>query len=96
MNFIRNNMFYFSAASALNIKMISVLLAYLLTTTVSRRFGADDAGYFFYGMTLVTLLSAVSGIGLDSTLVRFISAEKACEAEGDVMVNWNGSSGCDF
>lgn len=50
---------------------VVVLLSYLL---VARVLGAAEAGLYFLAFTVVTVVSAVARLGLDSSLVRFIAA----------------------
>ncbi|MGI3130183.1 oligosaccharide flippase family protein [Halopseudomonas pachastrellae] len=63
------------SAVALLVKVIAAAAAFLMNLVVARSLGASEAGLFFFGFTLITLLAAIARMGLDNSLVRFVAAE---------------------
>lgn len=63
------------SAVAMLVKVLAAGAAFLMNLVVARSLGASEAGLFFFGLTLITLLAAISRMGLDNSLVRFVAAE---------------------
>ena len=60
---------------AICVKVLAAGAAFLMNIVVARTLGASEAGLFFFGFTLITLLAGIARMGLDNSLVRFISSE---------------------
>ena len=52
-------------------KLLSAISIFILSVFLARNFGADESGYYFLSLTLVTFLSVISRVGLDNTVLRF-------------------------
>lgn len=64
------------------IKVLATAIAFLMSIVIARKLGPEEAGLFFLGLTLVTLLATVGRMGLDSSLMRFVAkAQSAGEKE---------------
>ncbi len=63
------------SAVAMLVKVLAAAAAFLMNLVVARSLGASEAGLFFFGFTLITLLAAIARMGLDNSLVRFVAAE---------------------
>jgi len=64
------------SAVAFTVKIIAAGSAFAMNILVARKLGVSEAGLFFLAFTLVTMISAISRLGLDQTFVRFISSHK--------------------
>lgn len=60
--------------SALIIKVLGALLAFTFNIVLARILGADGAGIYFLALSVTTIASVISRVGLDNTLLRFIAA----------------------
>ena len=65
-----------ASSFGLAIKILSAISIFAMNIVVARTLGASEAGLFFLAMTMITIFAAVSRLGLDQTLVRFIAAEQ--------------------
>jgi O-antigen/teichoic acid export membrane protein len=66
----------------LGIKVLAAISIFVMNIAVARTLGAAEAGLFFLGFTLVTMAAAIGRLGLDQSVVRFISARQATNAIG--------------
>lgn len=55
------------------IKVIAAALALGMNIAIVRSVGAEEAGLFYLGLTIVTVLAAVGRLGLDGSVVRFVA-----------------------
>lgn len=62
---------------ALGIKVLAAGSAFVMSAVVARKLGAEEAGLFFLGMTIVSIAAAVGRLGLDNSVVRFIAGAQA-------------------
>ena len=62
---------------ALFVKVLAAGAAFIMNVVIARSLGASEAGLFLFGFTLITLFSALSRLGLDNTLVRYVAAEQS-------------------
>jgi O-antigen/teichoic acid export membrane protein len=69
---IQSKVFLRSSAFAFVIRAFGALAGFLTTGLIAREFGAQDSGYYFLALTTVSILAAVSRLGLDNTLIRFV------------------------
>ncbi len=61
----------------LSIKVLSAIGIFIMNIVVARTLGAAEAGLFFLGFTLVTVIASIGRLGLDQSIVRFIAAKQA-------------------
>ena len=81
----------FDSTVALGIKVISLPLGCLTSLAVARFWGAQGLGVFTLAVYLVTTLSVVCRLGLDTGMVRFGAGLKAAGREGDIYaLFWRG------
>ncbi len=81
----------FDSTLALGIKVISLPLGCLTSLAVARFWGAQGLGVFTLAVYLVTTLSVVCRLGLDTGMVRFGAGLKAVGREGDIYaLFWRG------
>lgn len=90
-----------SASSiALPVKVLGAFSAFLMNVVVARKLGVSESGVFFLSLTLITLLSSVGRMGLDSSVVRFVADANASgypELVNGVLrkvVLWGGGLSC--
>ena len=69
---------------AFGVKTLSALSAFAMTVIISRQLGASEAGLFFLGVSIVSVVSALSRLGLENTLVRFIAGHRAAGEAGAI------------
>lgn len=55
-------------------RVLAALAGFIVSVVVGRYLGVDEAGYYFLAFSIVMFLSAISRVGLDNTVVRFIGA----------------------
>lgn len=65
----------FQTVVSIAVRVLAALATFLFSVVIGRQLGADNAGYYFLAFSIVTVLSAISRAGLDSTVVRFVGAE---------------------
>lgn len=68
------NDLFFQTALSLFVRVIAALAGFFVSLLIGRYLGADDAGYYFLAFSIVMFLSAISRMGLDNTVVRFVGA----------------------
>jgi O-antigen/teichoic acid export membrane protein len=61
------------SALGLMIKVLAAASSFVMNIAIARVLGPSEAGLFFLGFTLVTLLAALGQMGLNNTLVRFVA-----------------------
>jgi O-antigen/teichoic acid export membrane protein len=66
----------------LSVKVLSAVSIFAMNMVVARTLGAAEAGLFFLGFTLVTVVAAVGRLGLDQSIVRFVAASLATRSLG--------------
>ena len=66
------------------VKILGALLSILLTYVAAKALGVNQSGYFFLGITVVTIISTFSRVGLDKSIVRFSGAAYA-ENDGSTI-----------
>jgi len=60
------------SALAFITKTIGVLLGLILNILIARRLGIENSGYYFLGLTVVSILSVLGRAGLDQTILRYV------------------------
>ena len=73
---VNKKSFIFRASISMFVKSFSVLAMFLMTLIISRSLDIYEAGLFFLGFTVITLLSSFGRIGLEQTLVKKIAIFK--------------------
>ena len=56
------------------IKAVAAFIAFLMTAAVTRTLGAEEAGLFLLAITILAFLGVFFRLGLDSVVLRLISA----------------------
>ena len=51
---------------------------------MAKKLGIEESGYYFLAFSIVTLVAAMSKVGLDNTVLRFIGANQG-ELEGSIL-----------
>lgn len=72
--------------SSVGARALGVLLAFLFNIVLTRMLGAENSGLFFLALSVVMVAEAIGRLGLEYSLVRFVSASYA---QGD----WGGVAG---
>lgn len=73
-----------SSSIALGFKMFSIPLGYFTLVSIARLFGAEQMGTFAIATSMVATLSVCCRLGLDTGILRFLSAMQA-DGKGDVL-----------
>ena len=66
------------------LKILSGILQFGLTVVLGRVLGAQDAGVYFLALTTTTIAATIGRVGLDSAVIRFVSALASAHKWGDV------------
>ena len=66
-------------AVAFGVKIVAAGSAFGMNVVIARELGADQAGLYFLAFTLVLTLAAISRLGLENTIVRFIASHHAAQ-----------------
>ncbi|EKJ99822.1 polysaccharide biosynthesis related protein [Rhodopirellula baltica SH28] len=56
-----------------SLRFIGATSMFALSLLVSKRFGSEDAGFFFLSLAIVTFLASFSRIGLDGTILKVVA-----------------------
>ncbi|WP_107851522.1 lipopolysaccharide biosynthesis protein [Oceanimonas marisflavi] len=67
-----------SAGTSLLLRALGPASAFALTLLLARQLGAENTGYFFLSMTLITALAMVARCGLDTALQRLVGQAGGC------------------
>ncbi len=70
------------SAIGLSVKVLSATSIFVMNMLVARTLGAAEAGLFFLGFTLLTVVAAAGRLGLDQSMVRFVAASRATDSIG--------------
>lgn len=68
--------FIHGAGLSICVKGFAVISMFLMNLIIARSLGLVEAGLFFFGFTIITLLSSLGRLGLEQTLVRNIAVFK--------------------
>ena len=66
------------------LKILSGILQFGLTVVLGRVLGAQDAGVYFLALTTTTIAATIGRVGLDSAVIRFVSALASAHKWADV------------
>ena len=61
-----------SSAFAFVVRALGAVAGFLTTALIARQLGAEESGYYFLAFTTVTILAAVSRVGIDNSIIRFV------------------------
>jgi len=61
-----------SSAIAFVIRALGAVAGFITTALIARELGAEESGYYFLAFTTVTILAAVSRVGMDNSIIRFV------------------------
>jgi len=61
------------SAVSFSVKLLAAVTALVVNILIARRLGAEQAGLYYLGLSIVTLLSLISVFGLNHILVRQIA-----------------------
>jgi len=66
-------------AQAYTIKIFGAALAFIFNLIITRNLGADQSGIFFLALTIVTIISIIGRMGIDSAYIKLISGHAVNE-----------------
>src|SRR5690348_5108498 len=55
------------------IRGLAAISSFVLNIVIGRNLGAQESGYFFLALTMITVLSSVARLGSDNVILRFLS-----------------------
>jgi O-antigen/teichoic acid export membrane protein len=67
--------FTLSIGTALIIRVLGAISAFVTSIVVARTLGPEQSGYYFLAFAVVAVLATFSRVGLDNTVVRFVGAD---------------------
>lgn len=73
------------ASFALFLKVLGAALAFFFNILLARRYGADGAGIYFLSLTVITIASVISRLGLDNILLRHVAQNNRTKRQGTVL-----------
>ncbi|MEH6649446.1 MAG: oligosaccharide flippase family protein [Motiliproteus sp.] len=56
---------------AFSIRIVGALAGFIFTVVLARVLGIENSGYYFLGLTVISILAAVARFGLDQTVLRY-------------------------
>ena len=68
-----------SVGAGLALRVLGALFAFGLSVMIARLLGAEGAGYYFLSLSVITIFSAISKIGIDKALLKFVAVNAAQE-----------------
>ena len=74
----------FGTLSALIVKLLAIACVFLMNLVIVRQIGASEAGIFFLCLATVSFLANIGRLGLDKSVVRFVSVANAGENRASV------------
>jgi O-antigen/teichoic acid export membrane protein len=66
------------------LKVLSAVFTFGLSVALGRMLGAEEAGIYFLALTTATIAATVGRLGLDSAVIRFVSAGSTRNSWGEV------------
>lgn len=83
------------AAVAFALKVAAAGVSFAFSVVLARVLGVDDAGLFFFALTVATVLSVVGRMGFDYSMLRSVSAKSALgDWEAVKSTYWTGMAVC--
>lgn len=65
----------FGSGLSFSVKIVSAIITFMMHIKLARVLGPKEAGLFFLGLTIVTLISSFGQLGLKNSLVRFVARD---------------------
>lgn len=65
-----------ASAISFSIRILAAFAGFIVSYFIAQKLGIEDSGYYFLAFSVITLLSAISKVGLDNTVLRFIGANQ--------------------
>ena len=62
-----------SATIIFVVKVLMAFMAFIVSIVITRYLTVEEAGYYFFMLSVVVMLSTVSRVGLDNAIVRFMA-----------------------
>lgn len=86
---------FFASALAFFVRVLGAIAGFVATFFIARELGAVESGYYFLAFSVISILAAVSRLGMDNTVIRFIGGranqtgvmEKALLASGFLSIS---------
>jgi O-antigen/teichoic acid export membrane protein len=73
-----------ASAISFSVRIVAAFAGFIVSYFVAKKLGIEDSGYYFLAFSVVTLLAAISKVGLDNTVLRFIGANQG-EVEDSIV-----------
>ena len=70
--------------SAMTVKVLAIACIFLMNLVIVRQIGAAESGIFFLCLATASFLANIGRLGLDKSVVRFVSVANAGEDRGSV------------
>jgi len=67
-----------ASALAFAVRVLGAVSGFIATLFIARVLGAEESGYYFLVLSVVSILAAVSRLGMDNTLIRFVGEDATC------------------
>jgi O-antigen/teichoic acid export membrane protein len=74
----------FGTLSALIVKLLAIACVFLMNLVIVRQIGAYEAGIFFLCLAAISFLANIGRLGLDKSVVRFVSVANSGEDRASV------------
>lgn len=68
---------FVASALALFVRILGAIAGFAATFFIARELGAAESGYYFLAFSVISILAAVSRLGMDNTVIRFIGGGSA-------------------
>lgn len=73
-----------ASAISFSVRIVAAFAGFIVSYFIAKKLGIEDSGYYFLAFSVVTLLAAISKVGLDNTVLRFIGANQG-EVEDSIV-----------
>jgi len=57
------------------VRIFGALAGFVATFFIARSLGAEESGYYFLAFSVISILAALSQLGMENTLIRFVGAD---------------------
>jgi O-antigen/teichoic acid export membrane protein len=61
------------SAIALILRVLSAMVSFIVAASITRNLGTEQAGLYFYATSLIVLLVSLCGLGLNNTVLKYVS-----------------------
>ncbi|NQZ82854.1 MAG: flippase [Colwellia sp.] len=73
-----------SAAIIFSLKLFAALFGFVVSVVITRFLSVEDAGYYFFVLSMIALLSTVGRVGVDNAIVRFMAVANKAQDHGQI------------